>query len=446
MIRVLFSCCDVFVFQKQSPSPQPSTESMDMSFSTSFGCEEIISAVDKLERDYGKTKTVTARGDLDAKSEAVDCHSIKSKHPKDGVKELELGNSNTATSKCHSKKDSQTKAKFANHFNTREVKQNKNAILTTRSAGDKTNTSKVTGNVENIGEKQLKNDDTNNLVTKHGQGNASKVRACQLKPETKENVKSTPNANIGRHKSRLSMGSSFLLSPDILWASPQGISTPQELTGKGTKTKSNGSVSNTSQSAKNRKKNSIAKLPTAGTAKVEITPVRHKESTRSNKSDFFKSLFMEKSPDISVSPDSGELIVVDKSPDNANSVAVADPAVRGKDISAKRPSDSITADINRASLQTLEKKEAIQLNKNKTSKVENVNNNGCADKVLAEDSTDDINTVQAKLSLVQSNQLKNSADKASVHVVENVENQMLMITEGENRKVVHNNNGNTGFV
>ena len=362
-----------------------------------------MSAVDKLERDYGNTETNNSNtgtnvGDVQEKDNHIkvvtksaitkqtcvssvqslknnDKHEVASK-PK--VKVKESVNSDTGDSSNKSRQEVPLTAKVSNRHNV-EIKEDQTLNPKTEVVLDKIQTSA-----------KARTDD-NNHTAKSGRKEAfPKVRACQLRTETKENMKSTPKSEIGRRKSRLSITSSFLMSPDISFTSPQGISTPQITPESNhSKQKRSNPFSKPGLSAivnaKNETKKHKGKL--AGNKKdlIEVTPVRTKDVTKSNKSDFFKSLFMDKSSDISISPDVTDKILVDKTPELVNPASAKNVHVNKtggraekhiQDVQALPKKAETSSNMNMKSL-----KDSTDIDKERREKMT----------VLAEDSRSNIN-------------------------------------------------------
>ena len=362
-----------------------------------------MSAVDKLERDYGntetnRTKTGTNVGNVQEKDNHIkvatksaitkqtcvssvqslkhtDKHEVASK-PK--VKVKESVNSDNGESSIKSRQEVPLTAKVSNRHNV-EIKEDQTLNPKTEVVLDKIKTSA-----------KARTDD-NNHTAKSGSAEAfPKVRACQLRTETKENMKSTPKSEIGCRKSRLSITSSFLMSPDISFTSPQGVSTPQITPESNhSKQKRSNPFSKPGLSAIVKAKNEIKKHKgkLAGNKKdlIEVTPVRTKDVTKSNKSDFFKSLFMDKSSDISISPDVTDKILVDKTPElvdpaSAKNVHVNKASGRAEkhiqDVQALRKKAETSSNMNMKSL-----KDSTEIDKEGREKMT----------VLAEDSRSNIN-------------------------------------------------------
>ena len=421
---------------------------MDLSFSTSFGGDDIISAVDKLERDYSNTKSVPNKTSIDAVGSGnALLNTIQEQlgsSTDDG--ETIAGDENTAVLGCGTKKKSQANSLFNVHLNKREFKGSSTGVLKS-----KVDSHKDTSKDENNSEKQLSKVNANTQVVKHGRENSSKLRACQLKPEAKENVKSTPKSSNSHKKSRVSLSSSFLISPDLTWTSTQGISTPQEFQRKMTKAKrkSDASPFNALQSTSNGRKGNKRKASIAVKTKVDITPVRRKEANRNNRSDFFKSLFLDKSPDISVSPDAGDKILVDQSPDMAGTNAVVDRAEGEKEVTAKTSSESVTTDCKNPIV--LEKKTVTKrgddidrgknLNDNDPAPVPSLHlHTGDADRaqVLANGSGDVGNILQSKET--------KTGGIDGIAAAEDEEREISMEVEMGQMKVLHSDKGIAKFI
>ena len=444
---------------------------MDLSFSTSFGGDDIISAVDKLERDYSKTKSVPNKTSIDAvgslnaysntksvpNKTSIDAVGSGNAHlnniqeqlgsSKDGHETI-AGDENTAVLGCRTKKKSQANSLFNVHLNKREFNGSSTGVLKS-----KIDSHKDTSKVENNSKKKLNKVNTNvsTQVVKHGRENSSKLRACQLKPEAKENIKSTPKSSNSHKKSRVSLSSLFLISPDLTWTSPQGISTPQEFQRKMTKAKrkSDASPFNALQSTSNGRKGNKRKASIAVKTKVDITPVRRKEANRNNRSDFFKSLFLDKSPDISVSPDAGDKILVDQSPDMAGTNAVVDRAEGEKEVTAKTSSESVTTDCKNPIV--LEKKTVTKrgddidrgknLNDNDPAPVPSLHlHTGDADRaqVLANGSGDVGNILQSKET--------KTGGIDGIAAAEDEEREISMEVEMGQMKVLHSDKGIAKFI
>ena len=405
------------VFQKQSPAVQqnPVSEFMDLSFSTSFGGEDIISAVDKLEKDYGETVSTKLNTKLNEN------HHLQNKNENyrksnEVTKRLDNGK--------HSVHDAHAAGNFSNKFGLKDSEKTSNTVLNTISTDVKIKDAKTVN-------KDNKTVAVSVLVTEK----PAKVRACQLRTESKENIKSTPPLKSSHRKSRISISSSFLLSPDISFTSPQGISTPQETPTRGTKAKHKNKTSTTDKSTLSkanktvRGKHKNEKLPVTGKDKtVDNTPVRSKDAVQNNKSDFFKSLFMDKSSDISISPTGGQKILVDKSPDLA-----AEYSGMEKDNSSKSSDNNIGDDLSS------KEKEIEDLNKENPKRTTVTDISGVSDEraVLAEDSTDNIGVEPIK-SAYKNDKTEHGMDTDEVGVaVEDEKSGSPKFSVGENGRVVH---------
>ena len=438
------------IFQKQCVEPQanPDPEIMDLSFSTSFGGDDIISAVDKLERDYSNTKSVPNKTSIDAVGSGnAHLNNIQEQlGSSKGDREAIAGDENTAVLGCGIKKNSQANSLFNVHLNKREFKGSSTGVLKS-----KLDSHKDTSKVENNSEKQLNKATTITQVVKHGRENSSKLRACQLKPEAKENVKSTPKSSNSHKKSRVSLSSSFLISPDLTWASPQGISTPQEFQRKMTKAKrkSDASPFNALQSTSNGRKSNKRKASNVGKTKVEITPVRRKETNRNNRSDFFKSLFLDKSPDISVSPDAGDKILVDQSPDMAGTNAIVDRAEGEKEVTAKTSCESVTTNCKNPIV--LEKKTASKRGDD-IDRGKSLNDNGPAPVPSLHLHTGDADRVQVlangsgDVGNMQQSKERKSEGIDDIAAAEDDGNGKSMEVETGQMKVLHSDKGTAKFI
>ena len=459
------------LFQKPTqPAPEPHPEFMDLSFSTSFGGDDFMSAVDKLERDYGNTKTNAATGSenktkiadtkvVDNNAKVVTNSSNTKRTCVSSVQNVNNSNSdacaskpkvsdtastdlNTAESSNNSRQGVPLTFNFSNRHNV-ELKEDQALTLKTKLAVEKIDTNCKTIICNNNDNSQS---DTENIP---------KVRACQLKTESKENIKSTPKSEVSRRKPRISITSSFLMSPDISFTSPQGVSTPQ-ITPKGNRNEQKriGHFSKPGISAivksKNETKKREGKVPVNKKDSIEVTPVRTKDITNSNKRDFFKSLFMDKSSDISVSPDVTDKILVDKTPELVDS-ASAEKADENKTLSK---AENRIQHVHRKDVQASSKKNETSSNM-KSSNDSTENNKERTQKmtVLAEGSRDNINDAEMKPDMTEDKKTEREGNRGSDPVEfdktkadlarnEHYEEHTSHGSTIEPEKVVHSNIGN----
>ena len=432
-----------------APSAELHPELMDLSFSTSFGGDDFMSAVDKLERDYGNNETnrplngnvtendshkklvtnsvITKQTCVSSvrSSKHVNKHEIASKPP---VLDKASANLDIDDSSNKSKQEVPLIATISNRTNVK-VKQNQANNQKAKVIVDKTNSN-------------LKSEIGNKHNAKSGTETGLKVRACQLRTESKENVESTPKSEIDRRKSRLSITSSFLMSPDISFTSPQCISTPQ-VTPENNKSKQTTNLFSKPGisaivKAKNETKKHKGKLAGKKKDMLEVTPARTKDVTKSNKSDFFKSLFMDKSSDISVSPDVTNKILVDKTPELVESVTI------GK---AQADETSAKAENKIQDVQLIPKKSDISSNMKWSSSKETAENSRESKEkkvILSEDSRSNIKESRVNLDCAEDKNAELEVDKdlkEKDNNTENAEGDMPHGTAAEKEIVLHSNIG-----
>ena len=409
-----------------------------------------MSAVDKLERDYGNTETnrpvngnvpendshkklvtnsvITKQTCVSSvqSSKRLDNHEVASKQ---GMIDKASANLDIGDSFDKSKQEVPLIATVSNRTNVK-VKQDQADTQKAKVIVDKTNSN-------------LKSEIGKKHNVKSGTETGLKVRACQLRTESKENMKSTPKSEIDRRKSRLSITSSFLMSPDISFTSPQGVSTPQ-VTPENNKSKQTTNLFSKPDvsvivTAMNETKKHRGKLTGSKKDILEVTPVRTKDVTKSNKSDFFKSLFMDKSSDISVSPDVTNKILVDKTPELVESVTI------GK---AQADETSAKAENKIHDVQFLPKKSDISSNMKWSSSKETAENSRESKEkkvILSEDSRNNIKESRVNLDCAEDKNAELEVDKDLAekdNKTENADGDMPHGSAAEKEIVIHSNIGN----